>query len=91
MRVLLWPVLTGRRQAGCAPFGAWWSVSAPCRDTALHLASGNGDTETAKALLKNGAAVDATNSSGKTAFHVATFPRAFIAAVEVRCVRAIAA
>ncbi len=67
------------------------SVSAPCRETALHLASAKGHTESVKALLDKGADVDATNSSGKTAFHVAQDPRAFIAAVEVRCVRAIAA
>jgi hypothetical protein len=37
------------------------SVSAPCRNTALHLASRNGDTEIVKALLEKGAAVTAAN------------------------------
>jgi hypothetical protein len=42
-------------------FGSWWSVSAPCRNTALHLASRNGDTESVKALLEKGADVSAAN------------------------------
>ncbi len=74
------------RRQGCAPFGSWWSVSAPCRETALHLASSNGHTESVKALLEKGADVKAENSSRKTAFHVAKHGRAYIAAVEVRCV-----
>jgi hypothetical protein len=36
-------------------------VSAPCRNTALHLASQNGHTESVKALLEKGADVDAEN------------------------------
>jgi hypothetical protein len=40
-------------------FGSWWSVSAPCRKTALHDASSNGHTESVKALLAKGAAVNA--------------------------------
>ncbi len=53
--------------AGCkrrplsALFGSWWSVSAPCRSTALHVASSNGHTEIVKALLEKGAAVNAAN------------------------------
>jgi hypothetical protein len=38
------------------------SVSAPCRYTALHLASENGHTEIVKALLEKGAAVNAENN-----------------------------
>jgi hypothetical protein len=66
------------------------SVSAPCRNTALHLASKNGHTESVKALLEKGADVHAENGSGETAFHVAKDRRAYIAAAEVRCLRAIA-
>jgi hypothetical protein len=73
-----------------APFGSWMSVSAPCRWTALHLASSNGHTESAKALLEKGADVNTKNGSGKTAFQVAKDRRAFINAAEVRCVCAIA-
>ncbi len=69
-----------------APFGSWWSVSAPCRNTALHLASRSGHTESVKALLEKGAAVNAKNRHGETAFHVAKDGRAYVAAVEVRCV-----
>ncbi len=65
-------------------------MSAPCRDTALHNASSNGHTESVKALLENGAAANAKNGSGKTAFHVAKDRRAYIAAAEVRCACAIA-
>jgi hypothetical protein len=43
----------------CAPFGSWLSVSAHRRHTALHLASSNGHTESVKALLEKGAAVNA--------------------------------
>jgi hypothetical protein len=67
------------------------SVSAPCRHTALHLSSRKGHTESVKALLEKGADVNAKNSSRETAFHVAKDRRAYIAAVEVRCVRIIAA
>jgi hypothetical protein len=52
---------------GCAPFDSWWSVSSPCRNTALHLASENGLTESVKALLEKGAAVNAENKD-KCAF-----------------------
>ncbi len=62
------------------------SVSAPCRHTALHLASRNGDMESVTALLEKGADVDAESGSGKTAFHIAKDRRAYVAAVEVRCV-----
>jgi hypothetical protein len=64
-------------------FDSWWSVSTPCRNTALLLASRNGDTESVKALLEKGADVNAENGSGKTAFHVAKDRRAYVAAVEV--------
>ncbi len=72
-------------------FDSWSSVSAPCRDTALHDASRHGHTESVKALLEKGADVNAKNSSRKTAFQVAKDGRAYVAAVKVRCVRAIAA
>jgi hypothetical protein len=72
-------------------FDSWLSVSAPCRHTALHLASRNGHTEIVTALIEKGADVKAEDGSGETAFHVARDPRAFIAAVEVRSVCAIAA
>ena len=36
-------------------------VSAPCRWTSLHLAARNGHTESVKALLQKGAAVNAEN------------------------------
>jgi hypothetical protein len=75
-----------RRQRLCGRFGSWVSVSAPCRETALHDASRHGHTESVKALLKKSADVNAENSSRKTAFHVAKDRRAYIAAVEVRCV-----
>ncbi len=39
----------------------WLSVSAPCRNTALHDASYDGHTEIVKALLEKGAAVNAEN------------------------------
>ncbi len=39
-----------------------------------------------KALLENGADVNAQNGTAKTAFHVAKDRRAYIAAVEVCCV-----
>jgi ankyrin repeat protein len=42
--------------------GPWLEIlSAPCRHTALHLASRNGHTESVKALLEKGAAVNAEN------------------------------
>jgi hypothetical protein len=95
VRVYLRPVLDGRRLHAPAkavrPFGSWLSMSVPCRDTALHLASRNGHTESVKALLGKGADVNAKNSSRKTAFQVAKDRRAYVAAVKVRCVRAIAA
>jgi hypothetical protein len=50
------------RRQHCAPFGSWWSVSAVCRDTALHLASCNGHTESVKALLEKGADVKAEDN-----------------------------
>jgi hypothetical protein len=43
-------------------FGSWWSVWAPCRETALHRASFNGHTESVEALLEKGAAVNAENN-----------------------------
>jgi hypothetical protein len=94
VRVYLLPELHGRRLHAPAKavrrFGSWWSVSTPCRHTALHLASRNGHTESVKALLEKGADVNAKNGSRKTAFHVAKDRRAYIAAVEVRSVHAIA-
>ena len=42
------------------------SVSAACRNTALHLASENGHTESVKALLEKGAGVNATTKAGYT-------------------------
>ena len=42
-------------------------ISAPCRNTALHLASSNGHTESVKALLEKGADVKAENNA-KCAF-----------------------
>ncbi len=42
-------------------------VSAPCRDTALHLATCKGHTESVKALLEKGADVNAVNNA-KCAF-----------------------
>jgi hypothetical protein len=43
------------------------SVSVACRDTALHDASRHGHTESVKALLEKGAAVNAENNN-KCAF-----------------------
>ncbi len=43
--------------------GSRWSVSAPCRETALHLASRNGHTESVKALLEKGADVNAASNN----------------------------
>ncbi len=75
MRVCLFAVLDGRRLHELngaqlhapAPaerrFGSQWSVSAPCRDTALHLASTSGHTESVKALLEKGADVNAEDYS----------------------------
>jgi hypothetical protein len=60
------------RRQGCAPFDSWVSVSAPCRNTALHLASRNGHTESVKALLEKGAAVNAENKD-KCAFTCCLF------------------
>jgi hypothetical protein len=51
----------------CARFDSWWSVSAPCRDTALHRASRHGHTESVRALLEKGAAVNAADNA-KCAF-----------------------
>ncbi len=56
-----------RRQRLCGRFGSWVSVSAPCRCTALHLASSNGHTESVTALLEQGADVNAENKD-KCAF-----------------------
>ncbi len=56
-----------RRQRPCGRFGSWVSVSAPCRRTALHRASMNGHTESVKALLEKGAAVN-TEDKDKCAF-----------------------
>ncbi len=47
---------------GCAPFGSRCKVSAPCRNTALHLASSNGNTAIVNILLEKGADVNATNN-----------------------------
>ncbi len=55
------------RQRPCGRFGLWVSVSAPCRWTALHYASGSGHTESVKALLEKGADVNAENTA-KCAF-----------------------
>jgi hypothetical protein len=77
VRVYLWTVLMGEsitRRQGCAPFDSWWSVSAPCRNTALHDASKNGHTETVKALLEKGADVNATNYF-KCAFFLSDWQR----------------
>jgi hypothetical protein len=57
-----------RRQRPCGRFGLWVSVSAPCRNTALHDASRSGDTESVKALLKKGADANAKNNYYKCAF-----------------------
>jgi hypothetical protein len=46
--------------------------------------------ESVKALLEKGADVHAENGRGETAFHVAKDRRAYLAAVEVRCMCAIA-
>jgi hypothetical protein len=43
-------------------------VSAPCSHTALHLASENGQTESVRALLENGADVNAADDYSKCAF-----------------------
>ncbi len=55
--------MSGRQLHALAPgvrrFGSWWSVSAPCRRTALHDASSSGHTESVKALLEKGADVNA--------------------------------
>ncbi len=51
--------------AGSVP--TWVSLSAPCRDTALHDASSKGHTESVKALLEKGADVNAENKD-KCAF-----------------------
>jgi hypothetical protein len=56
-----------RRQRPCGRLGSWVSMSAPCRKTALHDASCNGHTESVKALLEKGAAVNAEDNS-KCAF-----------------------
>ena len=50
-----------------------------------------GHTESVKALLEKRADVNAKNGSGKEPFRIAKDRLAYIAAVEVRCVRAIAA
>ncbi len=64
MRVYLWPAFDGQRLHAPAPavwpFGWWWSVSAPCRNTPLHGAfSWSGHTESVTALLEKGADVNA--------------------------------
>ncbi len=59
--------MAARAGKGRATFGTRLSVSAPCRWTALHLASSNGHTESVKALLEKGAAVNAVNND-KCAF-----------------------
>ena len=48
-------------------FDSWVSVSAPCRWTALHAASFIGHSESVKALLEKGAAVNAADDA-KCAF-----------------------
>ena len=73
------------RRRVSAPLGWWLSVSAPCRRTALHLASRNGDTESVTALLEKGADVNAKDFIGRTAFDLAKDRRAYIAALEVHC------
>jgi hypothetical protein len=64
-----------KRRHSCARFGSWWSVSAPCRNSALHYASYKGHTESVRALLEKGADVNATNNY-KCAFVVACVGRA---------------
>ncbi len=64
VRVLLWPVLDWRRLHSPARLCAVRLVvyvSAPCRWTALHVASSMGHTESVKALLEKRADVDAKN------------------------------
>jgi hypothetical protein len=56
-----------RAGKGCMPLGSWWSVSAPRRNTALHLASSNGHTKSVTALLEKGADVNAEDKA-KCAF-----------------------
>jgi hypothetical protein len=63
--------MSARAGKGCALYDSWWSVSAPCRHTALHLASRNGHTESVKALLETGAAVNAENKDRCAFFLVA--------------------
>jgi ankyrin repeat protein len=71
-----------RRQLS-APFDSWWSVSAPCRNMALDLASRNGHTESVKALLEKGADVNAENED-KCAFFLVRWERAACAGKAVR-------
>jgi hypothetical protein len=56
--------MAARAGKGYAPYGSWLSVSAPCRKTALHLASSNPHTESVKALLEKGADVNAMTKAG---------------------------
>jgi hypothetical protein len=64
---LCWTNAACTRWQGCARFACWPSVSAPSRNTALHLASRNGHAANVKALLDKGAAVNAENND-KCAF-----------------------
>jgi hypothetical protein len=72
VRVCLRPLLDGpsggyTRRQGYAPFRLEVYVPAPCRHTALHLASSKGHTESVKALLEKGADVNAEDED-KCAF-----------------------
>ena len=72
----LLPEFDGRRLQAPAKavrrFDSWWRVSAPCRHTALHLASRSGHTESGKALLEKGPDVNAENKD-KCAFACCLF------------------
>jgi hypothetical protein len=68
VRLYLRPVMIGRRlHAPATAVRLSWSMSAPCRRTALHLASENGYIESVKALLEKGADVNAEDKD-KCAF-----------------------